>query len=471
MANNLNHQEEKFKHILENLELDVDTSSLWDSIESKVDKPKKRLGFLWMSLLVGLIVGGGLLSHLLLNQPNQVQPKQLLSNELSEANDLTDNSRPNTLDTESKSTSNLPSNKLKETHTELNAKFNTNHKNNTRSQLIKPTSSSTNTQLSTISNTTHTSTFYSQLGKDQNNPTVGNRQTIKSKTFDIKKDAIQLQEIGVLAFPLLGLNGTNDILLDHKTQAISADRASFKKSKLPHLFVAVKSGLNVSFSDPKLTQNVTNFNAQEFTKEEGLIAYDINLQVGKYWSHGWKISAGLGFNKQTIRYTNQESVIKTEEIEIADVSYDSAGNVTEVISTAEQTTTHDYDIRWHRNHKNINAELLIGKDLIHVDRWRFGLEGGYIFTLSSTSQGYYFSDTESSFNKITNQEVSPYRNKGLTHSQLGAYLEYRMGAFEIGFSPTFRYHLNSLTNDNHFYSLKNSQLGMLGSIKYTIGNY
>ncbi len=470
MANNLNHQEEKLKHILENLEMDIDTSLLWDSIESRVEKPKRRFGFLWLSLLTGVFLVGGFLatywfkSH---NVPQDQVAAKLATNEhitAAEKPVITANSSEAIVyKTDTNETLDKHVNKPKLVPTK-----NVNKKAATNQSTLNQAYNTLNLTTIHRDNLSKNLTTISEKTEKANSLKTHNNSF--TNTLNSANDLVTtLNKLNRLHLRPLSLDDHVFLLSNDHIDPIDVKLAALKKSLIPQFFIAIKSGANISFTDPNLTRDVEYFNAKEFTKEEGLVGYDFNVQLGRYLNDAWKITAGIGFNNQTVRYTNQEQVTIVEEVDIVDIEYDNVGNATEILSKAEQTTTNNYDIQWHRNHQNINLECLIGKDLLHQNNWRIGLEAGYIFTIASTSKGYYFNDAVESFSKIINNEENPYRVNGLSSAQIGTYVEYKLGKIDLGLYPSFRYHLNSLTNSQHFYSLRNSQLGVQASARYNFG--
>lgn len=469
MANRLNNQEEKFKEILENLDFEVNTEQLWKNIEDRVDKPRRRLPFVWLLLGILMISIPGAFwysNYTELHELRSAVAQQELNNTSPETPlDLeTKTHSQSTVEENSTATEKLKNRTNSNTH---HAAISTNEQNvnnsiqtKTSKQKRQASIDPNNTNNTTKKERTETNNRELNQGKDLARKDIG--LPLENENKNAKRIDIKWLNKGIFTWIALPFRE----LLDKVSLTPVAPKNEEENRPKP-LFVAASTGANGLLAN--YTETSPSFTEIQ-EREKGQVGLNAMLGIGKSIGDKTRISLGAYYQKSIASYTYSDLQSETRTIEVVNTSYDIEGNAVEQSTEAEETIINEYDINWHRKHEEAGVYLDIAQDIISTSTINFGLSVRYNQGLWLSHSGYYLNtNEEKGLTKIgSGAEDNPYK-KGLNSSvMLGLHLEKNWDRVTVGLYPKYQLGLQSVIDTESLSSLRHQHINVNVGLRYIL---
>ena len=423
MNHGINKAEEQFRDLAESLEVDINTNDLWASVEPQL-KPekKKRRGFIWWwvgvaALLLGVIIAKDNISF----QTEKEVPLPVIPARITEVSPVGVIEKQNEKEVQ-------PGIEKRRSQTPLRKKL-SKHKNIPVRPIASPPALKSVDKQSEPNNKIEAVT---QIHLDEAAVVVD--YPVVSSIAGIKQE----------------LKWTNNELPDVGNLKITNHRSR-------RWFISFASGINQNWSavrmdNPEVVDSRFAFETDLYGISTELMA---GIQKGK-----WSLALGGSYSLQTTGFTQHQTVVEQEVVQGTTTTFiDGDGEKTDMYGNVLQTTINRYDILWHRIHREIDAQVEIGRALFHHGRWSITVYTGLGYNLWASHRGYYFEENMQSITKLTGEVPSPYRKKGGLKYNGAIGLNYQLGNIQLGITPYFKYSNYSIL-ENTFYTLKNSQYGL-----------
>ncbi len=468
--NKLNNKEEKIKDILGGLEIDIDTNDLWQNIESELppSKKKRRIGFILLSGLVALLLLG-LTWGILSNDDNHVET-QTSSNTTSNDKILVQNEKKNS----NTQTNLITTQKESSNHLIPTNAANTNIANGTQiKNTIVSNVEITNSKIeesNVVEKNTNFKSTHSILNESKVTDTT--HDFVLALNDEILKTESEIAATQDQRDLLLGIDFTPTLsnqlfeITNRKQVETSPNLIQPLSDFGRQLILQVRLGANQNRTSISNLNSIGEFNASEFDFERDRLGFSGSFAIGVE-NKGWRFLAGISYHQNVSTYERNDVLIVKDPVSgIESYKIASDGTISSQNGTTTITSARDNEISFHRQHRAIDFQATIGKRLWSFKGFVLMADAGFGINTFTESTGYYIDDKAFGFTKISDS-THPYKVN--THWNAIASLElgYDFGKTRIGISPFVRYNPNSITEQTHFYQLKNSQVGMQLSLTYS----
>ena len=468
--NKLNNKEEKIKDILGGLEIDIDTNDLWQNIESELppSKKKRRIGFILLSGLVALLLLG-LTWGILSNDDNHLET-QTSSNTTSNDKILVQNEKKNS----NTQTNLITTQKESSNHLIPTNAANTNIANGTQiKNTIVSNVEITNSKIeesNVVEKNTNFKSTHSILNESKVTDTT--HDFVLALNDEILKTESEIAATQDQRDLLLGIDFTPTLsnqlfeITNRKQVETSPNLIQPLSDFGRQLILQVRLGANQNRTSISNLNSIGEFNASEFDFERDRLGFSGSFAIGVE-NKGWRFLAGISYHQNVSTYERNDVLIVKDPVSgIESYKIASDGTISSQNGTTTITSARDNEISFHRQHRAIDFQATIGKRLWSFKGFVLMADAGFGINTFTESTGYYIDDKAFGFTKISDS-THPYKVN--THWNAIASLElgYDFGKTRIGISPFVRYNPNSITEQTHFYQLKNSQVGMQLSLTYS----
>jgi hypothetical protein len=476
--NQLNNLEEEFKKVLEGISYDVDTSVVWQDIKGELPiKKKKRRSPFWLLFGVFALALSGVSVMLVLEQENAIDS-------LSQKTDIT----------EIKQSQNTP-NIYDKTDLNQGIKYESNAKsytkNSKKNQIDKLTKNDdvirSNIALDLgLENNQVNNRFSESTGLLNQDPTLNMKASGKENlngtynarsTNHITKNPLEsildehrnhLSILSLIKSQKRVALISNDRLIpqigiDYETQIIPLN----SQSRFPQFFTELRLGTLLGVAQNSITDMNSEFNEDKFNNESGRFGYSANLIAGLETLNGWAFFAGINFSNEVYNYRNQniEDTSFTEE-GVTSFHIDGNGNTNENRGPVTVNSVTNYDLNWHRQHKNIALGIGLAKRIYMLKNFSVRPEVSVLYNISQEHSGYYFSEDSGDIEKFNNGDTNPYNISDNVKYRMGLGIHYNFENISIGLIGTYVYNPNNYLNSSNFYQSKSDLFSTQLSINY-----
>ena len=453
-----NSKEEAFKEVLSDLDFNLDTDAIWNSVEDKLPRKKNepRLPFMIWGLSF-LVLG---MVSLLLFYPVSDGVDRITTNELS-ANEKIEYSLPGTASMDAaidrvaeqmdkvqkadiSTTTQTRSSKVKTQ--ELNPTLNTstsiyknlaNQNTSVRSERLSPTSKIT------------APTAYTK-SSNQTSSSLGNMKTplqqiaylsmmYGSIESEIESPAIQMRILPVATAPI--------------------DVISSKAQWLPYFSLSTGPSKNLSSFTNSENTFIDNY-------ESDLWGLSTNMQYGME-NGNWNVYAGITHSYNASRFSNHDISSDSQDKPIETFHILGSGETESRAGFFTETTVTQNAIDWHRVHQNIDLQLGVGKSIFNSGATSLTIEAAANYNVWSKATGYYYSDNFTSITKFSAGQSNPYNKSNGLGALLGLSIQQQIGAkTSLVVRPYYSKVFQPITNENILYQIRNSQMGLQIGVSY-----
>jgi hypothetical protein len=393
----------------------LDTESLWDTLESDLDKKKKRRRFIifWMLFLIAVI--GFLIFCKFQTDQNQSNTP---ATEISTINNL-----KSSVDENTSSVRNQNQNENENENQNGNENQSATHIIEFRnSELLKKQELSQVFQGNNEVNRNASGQAESSINNVVSLESMINSVEINPNTIAKNENTRMMRSNDLEKIAFLDLAPFNFLNRD-KDLSTQKNVPKIKSVKNWSLFIAPNFG--VYHTDRKITQkNASGAVLKDLRIGSERTLETISLGIGLELKNrnNFFFSGGINFNQITEQFNDQRSEFTSEEIEIVtEINYLSTGERQEVMGTFDQSheiisTKKVYNtLRW--------TEFNVGGGYYFTNkRWTIGASGGLLWGMMLNAEGKML-DTENDIIEI--------ENSGIYKSNLG------LGAFanlEVGYA-------------------------------------
>lgn len=466
--NELNNKEEKIKDILGGLEIDIDTNDIWGSIEAELPQPKKkrRLGFFLLAGLILLSFSGLTWNMISSDQIDPSTQKDITQTIPSKDKAFTsiENLNPKSSVTTNESKSQNIENNTTTTNEIIQSEFPTNTASSNQSISVSNTIEKTAQKLQDeIQNT-----VVLQENNSIKNTTTINTQLDKEETkVELTIAQEEKREIAILGLDLVPTLSSQLFDITERQKVVTSPNEikplyTFGRQ----LILQFKLGANQNNTSISDVNSRNEFDTSEFGFETDKIGLSGSFAIGVE-NNGWRFLAGIAYHQNVSHYERNDVIIFTDlvtGIESYKISTDGDKSAQNGLTTV--TVARDNEISFYRQHRAIDFYASIGKRLWSYKGLVLLADAGFGINTFTSSNGYYLKDNAFGFTKISDNN-HPYKVNTHWNAIASIELGYDFGKTRIGISPFLRYNPNSITEQTHFYQLKNSQVGMQLSLTYS----
>ena len=473
--NKLNNKEEKIKDILGGLEIDIDTNDLWGNIEAELPqvKKKRRFGFFFFTGLIGLGLVG--LTWIMISSNHEESSIQNITTQTNttpnkvyaSSENLISNNNHTTLDNKSQKsednvtiTAEAVSNHLESISTTTSQSTLSYPENNSNIKIAQnPQEETPANVISEVNNSTsNTVTSYTPTLTPLATPITKNEVT-HSNAKEERSAIAEISTTPTLSSKLLDI--THRQKIETSPKEIKPLQAFGRQ-----LILQFKLGANQNNTSISNINSISEFDVSEFDFETDRLGLSGSFAVGVE-NKGWRFLAGMAYHQNVSQYERNDVVIYKDivtGIESYRISTDGDQSAQTGLTTV--TMARDNEISFYRQHRAIDFYASIGKRLWSYKGLVLLADAGFGINTFTDSNGYYIDDKAFGFTKISDDN-HPYRINTHWNAIASIELGYDFGKTRVGISPFLRYNPNSITEQTHFYQLKNSQVGMQLSLTYS----
>ncbi len=475
MNDQLNPKERELKELLQNASFELDTNAIWNSIEHRVPtkKDKNRVAIWWWSIGVFLIVGLVSVGWFLGNDEQHAgsNAAQVETNNSINEIHASNINKNEELNSPAEYLKNDLSSDLKLINQDSEIKIieQTLESNLRNAQgLNYETLSEDRTPSQNINNVVFSRVVAKSLMPREsiNDDRQSNKSNIVLEESKIVSEVLEPVFINLLSSSAAELSyKRNQLILSTDLAPLSLIEPVQEKNYMS--FVSFGIGTNKNISTYKAINSTGEFRPEILQKEAGQWGLSADLLYNIQNKSAWTLGLGISYDMNVSRYLDLgENIIQTNSIGDVEIDIDSDGTITPLTGELTQTTVDNANIQWYRQHHNVDAQIRIGKKLWNANRWSVDVDGGVLYNIYSRSSGYYFEDTAEGLVKFKSSENHPYKKRQGFKTQVGFQLTYALSNVDLGFRTSYRYNPSSILEKNHFYELKNSQLGIQISVAY-----
>ena len=471
MNDQLNPKERELKELLENASFELDTNAIWDSIEDRIPhKENKNRFVIWCFGLGALLsVIAGLVFFFTSEKPFS---KDNYSAEATKEINTEVIELPETLKQGIASTSNNQSEIAEPTASpELEPIKTINNKIANQEDLNpKPTK---NNSLQINRKYINEGSVFSTINSINlvYNQGSENLKEYPISTFDSKQAKKINERLGLMSLGLISMIDQQlgfdreELLMSYKLAPISRIEPVNSESWVGFLSFGI--GTNKNFSSNSVINSNGEFKSNLFDKESGQWGFGSELMYNLENRNGWSFGLGVSYDLNVSRYLDLgERINQTTSTGNTVIDIEADGTVNTLQGQLAKISVNNADVQWYRQHQNVDVQMRIAKNIWTVNRLSFDLEGGLLYNIYNRSSGYYFEDTANGLMKFNAGEENPYRKSQGFKAQVGLNIKYAFNNMDLGLRSYYRYNPNSILEKNHFYELKNSQLGFQISVAY-----
>ena len=465
MEDKFTRQEEKLRELSDKFSLEVNTDELWGHVESQLPpvEDERRRPLIWW--FTGMLTVAIISIALWTANSSHVNPKvQILAN-----------------NQEEKAYSGMVSNVLSSENDDNEIHLETNSEN-----LKDRSVYAINKSTSIVRKKKPVRSVDQVAGNNErtNNPDIrDNAKTIdeneitdvvetKHEEFYRESESQRDSKVEILSFPLLNsriltkITSETDPWNDFdelKPSTPIVVEPTQKKVWLPYF--AISGGVNFHQSEVSSSSN-EEIDLNQFSNEKPVIGFSSRFKLGIEENTGWRIGLGISHLRLASQFSQNETVISSQEIPgTVATKIDDEGNVTNISGNLTQTTINNYNIQWFRVHDLLNLEINVGKQIFQKGKFSMSSEAHIAKNIWSSHQGYYFSEGDETITKFNSGDDSPYVNSGYSVG-FGIDVEYRFSRCGLTIHPYYNLGLNSMTDEANYYQIKNSQYGIQLGIVY-----
>lgn len=448
-----NSKEEAFKDLLGELDFDLDTNAIWESVEDKLprknDEPKLPF-FIWG---IGLLILG-LLGATMFYTPDTVETDAIY--------------------TEAELAGALPSTKALE-------------------QAIDKVALDIDTRklISNVKSSVVMSPRTNQNQASSNINTVNEHQLILSTTSAQKPSNLNLSN--AILYPKItsstsaNFNDKANAKMNSLVEAVSSLKPIYVPLAISYNTAPAKMSLSTVVIEPILlsaknkwspyyqlsTGPSTTLSKFSNTEQAINLSYESDLVgISSQFIYGldnddWNVFAGLKHSLNASRFSNHDLGSDTQDIPVASQYISGSGETETRAGFVSETTVTQNAIDWHRVHHNVDLQLGIGKSLFEVKRFSLSAELAATYNIWSKASGYYYSDNFTQITKFKYKDPNPYNNSNGFGAQFSINIEHKIGAnTSIVLKPFYGKYFSPITNETLSYKIENSQIGLQMGISY-----
>jgi len=476
MKKDLNNKEQRLKSILEDFSGSVDTQAVWSSIEHRVDTKEKESKSLWVFMLGAIAIAflcGLAVSHYIYS--DVIKDLEYDSAPIAEENNNEEDGNKGVRPTLNKQS-------IQETENDLLQNENLEVKQATsehfasqklNSKISKPPISITQNALqqNPFSNI---DVFNSDLLSSNINVSE-NKNNTQSPTFSgrsqseilMPTDGIDTQRSAILRCSeiqkSIALIEFEERHFDKEAQL----NIPLNKAKVSNAFLSLSSGVqNNSFERSILDQDLDDVLLSQFLKETAMPSWAASISYGKEINNDWTISGGLFASNIVTRYQNQDQDVSAndrEGVQLIEIDTEGAENITTGLVSVERVV--DYDLTWHQNKLDLDAQIGVGKSLFKIGKFQTSLQGHIAYNVFNNISGYAYND-EGLFSKDQMSIENQITNKSKLKFMIDLPIQYHLDRLSIDLRPYYRFQTKGDVVGASLYSIKNSQLGITLGVTY-----
>ncbi len=455
---NFNSKEEAFKEVLSDLDFNLDTDAIWNSVEDKLPRKKDEPKLPFMIWGLSFLVVG--MVSLLLFYPVNDEVDQITTTELS-ANDRIEYSLPGTkamyaaIDKVAERMDNVQKAEIS-TVTQTNS-------NKDKTHQSKPTLITSTSIYENLANQ-NTSVRSERLSPTSKitAPTDYTKSSIQtsSSVRNMKRPLRQMAYLSKLYGTIESEKESPAIqmrILPVATAPI--DVLSSKAQWLPYFSLSTGPSKNLSsFSNAENTF-IDNY-------ESDLWGLSTNMQYGME-NGNWNVYAGLTHSYNASRFSNHDISSDSQDKPIETFHILGSGETESRAGFFTETTVTQNAIDWHRVHQNIDLQLGVGKTIFYNKATSLRIEAAASYNIWSKATGYYYSDNFTSITKFSTGQSNPYNKSNGLGVQLGLSIQQQIGAkTSLVVRPYYSKAFQPITNENILYQIRNSQMGLQIGVSY-----
>ena len=409
MAQPLNHKEEKFKDILDNLKVQVDHESIWESVDSALQKePKKRRRFIWIWWLIGLVSFTSL--GLFLTVSNSKQTNALANNNIKQSTDKIEESI---------------SNKEKTSDQQI---IGMNEEESLIEEKIKSGQKSTTIFNNKKSNLTEPNLFLKTVLAHENQ--IEFQENLLAENISRQVTPVDLPEINFLEMSQLASIQPKSMLMDRQINLIPGIEVQEKEYK--PLLQYFSFGIGTVFTNQRLDRISINSEpgiVDQISRQTPMAGFSSELLYHFETRDKWRFSIGLNYNLSVLRYRDQRELASTSETEgITQINIDENGFTSVETGLVSVSTLSNIDVLWHHRMNQIDGSIEISKSILNNKHWSLfaGVNLGY--NILTRHNGYFF-DEQFKFVKTETVDDVPFSsNQGFLYG-MNMCLEYQLGHY------------------------------------------
>ncbi len=460
-----NHKEEEFKKILGDLELGIDTDSLWNELEHRLPQDKRddklplAIWFLGAFFLVGML-------GLLIIGPDQL-PEAPIYSEEQKLN--TDNEEKGiyaavkeyeqaiekVIEEKTKSESINYDYQLESTTNSIASSSNSNR---TISQL-----SHTNTKTShqpiinSISNNSHSSDL--DPTRSEAIPETTASSTLH-RTLSIEQDLSESARLSIKTLPPLAIlrsavrhDSSRDLAIGNQLQYSRSIEPLAQKKWVPNY--SLLFGPNIGQTAyASVSDSNQSFESRDPLNEIALPGFSSQLSYG-ITKNGWQLEVALSYSLLAARHIDDELEVTTRETNSA-----TGGSISE-------STIFQNDIRLHRIHHNLDLGLGIGRVLFANEKYKLSTALMANYNVYSMNSGYYQDVSAMTVTKLDDTSEEIYKGNNGVGGQINLTIERRLfKRTSLMIRPYYSRYLSPINRNSTSFKIENSQVGLLIGISY-----
>ena len=452
---NLNNKEKKFAEILSDLNLEINTDEIWDSIEDRlpVESTKRKFPF-WIFGKYILLLFVASVSFLL-----------VFNNDRANTNIVTENSQFHNSNYTSKNEVFQKSAALEaaieKVTTAVSNELVTDAQNAVTSDMpkvvrepVESRNSFATRKIDNISPYQFIKTVSEASVNDVESISISSEQDQKQREiFSIN----QLQRVSTLS-PEALIHQPIEFNIGF-TQVAQGQR---KLQRYYQLGLGLVSNSANYFLDSAEGIDVNSVNQYE----SSLPGFNASAIAGLETEKGWRFFGGVRYIQLVNLYRNQDFNSSTSTSNGTQrFNLDEQGNSTPINGEIVTTTTRQNAINWHRQFHNVDIVAGLGKQLYQLNDWSLATELALNFNVISASNGYVFVDDFSTISKYPQVIENPFGAMGLGAS-VSIQIQKNIGdTFSLFCSPFYSQYFEKLDSGS-FYETNNSQLGLQLGMRY-----
>lgn len=484
----LNKKEEKFRDILLDNELELDTSALYDSISDRLPKKKDRRPFLWFFLGVSVGVLG--LLYVSLHDDSDTQAVVLDTSSPHEIESAADAHELNTLKNsgqqsiyqdEATVTSNVERSEVKASIVQFDSELSNDSElsfaqNSTeiskanveriaQESIVDKRDKGQVQSLAFIAENTSSESISNDSGAQTNEnatePVIMPNEEIK-KVRDELGNGLYLVSIKNLELlPSLKTQYLNSKhSLDMLAHSGPIQPVFLKQGRRWRSSIVSAIGMNVvqaSYADvSQSSEEITEL----FGKEVSRPSLMADVLFKRSHSSGISILAGFSYGSNVSVVSDQSFNRITEQVQVTGETINSEGFVEQEITTVERTTSIYNDFQLHRHHRFFDIQLGLSQELVQISEFQLSVSGLFRYNILTKNKGYYFDVNQMNITKFAAQEDHPYNNNTSWSTKLALNLEYQLNQHSIGLMPYWVYRPGSIIDPSIGYELHENSYGL-----------
>lgn len=479
-----NNNEQEFKALLSNLDLDIDSDQIWDKVEHRLPKSNDNYRLPWAFWMIAgsvLVFTFGLT----INAYN-LKKETLNSNSLTNISDTSQSNQTSTIsDLQGVTAYEAAIDRVynQEQNSDLNNEGNSPNtliqkttdltKSHTIATNIYSSSKEVFNQSTTLSRLI--SEASQQLGANENEINV-NTSVAKTSTSLISNDVVTTKKVKhehpIITRSIGNLTSLRNIWEEElklaSNNVLIPTAPAFSKNIevivppstwVP--FVSLYAGGILERADYS-AGGMEDLNTSRLKDETSLPGYTAALSIGIENRSGLRLLAGLRSANTFHRYIDNQLGVTIDTEPGVPTSYiNAAGQVTEEQGNLQVNTITQNHLVWHRRHHGLDLILGVGKRFQLTPKLSFVTDLGVNYNILTNSKGYQFNERLDGVEFLGANLDHGYKTKGAISGFINTGFQMKLSdRFELGLKGSYNKGFNTSTINSHFLSIKNSQISL-----------